>query len=637
MSDVVIRADDLSKAYRLYKKPSYRFLDLLGLLPPGSPKCSEHPALSGINLEIRRGEKVAIIGRNGAGKSTLLKLITRAISPSRGTIAVDGRVHALMQIGTGFHPDLTGRDNVAFYLSHLGVAGPKATASIDEIIEFAELEEYIDQPLKTYSTGMAVRLMFAASTVIVPDILIIDEVLGVGDAYFAHKSFERLSELASGRGTTVLLVSHDIYSASKICSRVIWIDQGHIVMDGEAGAVVSRYEASIRDQEERRLRLKRLSALRKNLDQQERGVSQDTESDEQRERTRALREDVGLSSGVGSESPIYFGQLRCSGNVPLDAEMPIRRVTLFDQGTKVAEILPGEQTDGDGINLVLQKGEGSWGEAQTVDSIPSRSFCQWGSIFHRAPFVVVSPRLGHPKSAVVHAEIEFKDTASNPCVIELIHSDGGHRLRAEIGNRGSGEWVSRRVQLEATTQIEAFRPKFNRYGTQEMSIVDVEFLDGDGRETHLFRVGGAMKVRLHYVINDPQFQEKPTVQINFLKDSVIRSHRFTLETATFDYKDGRDGYVEVVADPLLLGPGKYLVNLAVMRQGGYRSDAAKRFFTLNAELLDQHNRAYEVEVLPTGNLLVDDVVSLHPAQWFKDGKVVSRGNYPIDSETRRSE
>ena len=162
MSDVAIRATGLKKIYRLYAKPAYRFLDMFGMLGDKPGSFTEHSALDDVNLEVRRGEKVAVIGRNGAGKSTFLKLVTKVIQPTAGSMDVKGDVHALLQIGTGFHPDFTGRQNVHAYLAQLGVTGADAERRCADAIAFAELEEYIDQPVKTYSTGMAMRLMFSA-------------------------------------------------------------------------------------------------------------------------------------------------------------------------------------------------------------------------------------------------------------------------------------------------------------------------------------------------------------------------------------------------------------------------------------------------------------------------------------------
>ncbi len=249
------------KRYRLYSKPLYRLLDLFGACPATPRYYSEHLAVKDVDLEIGRGEKVAIIGRNGAGKSTLLKLITGLVQPTSGSIQVNGQVSNLLQIGSGFHPDFTGRQNVYASLAHQGIVGKEAVRLFDEILAFAEIEEYVDQPMKTYSTGMCSRLMFASSIVIRPEILIVDEILGVGDAYFAHKSFERMRKICSQDGTTLLLVTHDIYSALNLCDRFIWIDRGEVKFDGDGKSAVALYESSVKEQEEQALRRKNTAGI----------------------------------------------------------------------------------------------------------------------------------------------------------------------------------------------------------------------------------------------------------------------------------------------------------------------------------------------------------------------------------------
>src|SRR5262249_9238638 len=165
----VVRLQSVGKLYRLYRQPMYRLLDLFGLCPAGPSYFTEHPALDDVNLDITRGEKVAIIGRNGAGKSTLLKAITGLIRPTVGLVEVNGRISNLLQIGTGFHPDFTGRQNVFASLAHQGIIDRQASDLFDTIVDFAEIEEYIDQPMKTYSTGMCSRLMFSAAVMMTPD------------------------------------------------------------------------------------------------------------------------------------------------------------------------------------------------------------------------------------------------------------------------------------------------------------------------------------------------------------------------------------------------------------------------------------------------------------------------------------
>src|SRR5262245_16735655 len=353
MTDIVIQDANLTKVYRLYTKPRYRFLDVLGLLGSRPNAFTEHLALAGIDLTIARGEKVAIIGRNGAGKSTLLKLVSNVIQPTAGSIRVEGQARALLQIGTGFHPDFTGRENVYAYLAHLGIVGKKATEKFVDVVDFAELDEYIDQPLKVYSTGMAMRLMFATSIAVTPNILVLDEVLSVGDAYFSQKSFERIGELCEREGTTLLLVSHDIYSAAKICPRMIWLDSGRVVMDGSSPNVIKAYEDSVRDQEERRLRKRNQSRLE--------------------ELSRATADNV---------SHIWL-ELRSRNNLPPAGPIYFSRIELRAGGSLVAELPLGAAGTADASASHLQMQGTNWGEATNWNGRAARPMLNFGTPFYK--------------------------------------------------------------------------------------------------------------------------------------------------------------------------------------------------------------------------------------------------------------
>jgi lipopolysaccharide transport system ATP-binding protein len=235
---------DVSKRYRLYSNRTEQLLDVLGLsrlLPWRSATYAEHPALSDVSLSIAAGERVALVGRNGAGKTTLLKLITGNFQPSSGTVDVRGRVQALMNVGIGFHPEFTGYDNVVAALAYGGLEDADLQLAIDDVVAFAELGEYLHQPFKNYSAGMQARLMFATSTAIRPEILIIDEILSAGDAYFSAKSSHRMEKLATS-GCTLLLVSHSMPQVLQFCERAIWLEAGRVVMDGNALPVVKAYE-----------------------------------------------------------------------------------------------------------------------------------------------------------------------------------------------------------------------------------------------------------------------------------------------------------------------------------------------------------------------------------------------------------
>ncbi len=241
-----ILVSGVGKAYKIYQRKVHRLLEWM--IPGIQPQHSLKWILKDINFEINEGEAVGIIGINGAGKSTLLKLITGTAKPTTGNIDISGRVAAMLELGMGFHADFTGRQNVYMSGQLLGLSVEQINQLMPEIESFAEIDEYIDQPVRVYSSGMQVRLAFSVATAIRPDILIIDEALSVGDAYFQHKSFERIREFRR-KGTTLLLVSHDKQAIQSICDRAILLNQGEVAMEGEPEAVMDFYNALLADKE----------------------------------------------------------------------------------------------------------------------------------------------------------------------------------------------------------------------------------------------------------------------------------------------------------------------------------------------------------------------------------------------------
>lgn len=220
-SEIAIRVNQLGKHYRLYAKPLHRLWEALGI----NMHSQGFTSLEGIDFEVKRGEVVGIVGRNGAGKSTLLQLICGTLQPSCGSIEVHGRVAALLELGAGFNPEFTGRENVFMNAAVLGLTQNEIEAKYEAIVEFAELAAFMDQPVKTYSSGMLVRLAFSVATSVEPDILVIDEALSVGDGVFARKSFDRIMQLRDA-GTTILFCSHALYQIEALCDRALWLHQG---------------------------------------------------------------------------------------------------------------------------------------------------------------------------------------------------------------------------------------------------------------------------------------------------------------------------------------------------------------------------------------------------------------------------
>jgi lipopolysaccharide transport system ATP-binding protein len=235
-----LRVRSLGKAYKRYARKSGRLMEWLG----AAPRHELRWVLRDVTFDLARGDSVGIVGANGAGKSTLLKLIAGTVQPTTGTVHVGGSVSALLELGIGFHPEFTGRENVYMAGSIRGMTAGETASLMAEIEEFAEIGDYIDQPVRTYSSGMQVRLAFSLATAVRPEILIVDEALSVGDAYFQHKSFERIRRFRA-LGSTVLFVSHNPGSVKTLCDRALLMEAGAMVRDGQPDAVMDYYNAMI--------------------------------------------------------------------------------------------------------------------------------------------------------------------------------------------------------------------------------------------------------------------------------------------------------------------------------------------------------------------------------------------------------
>ena len=238
---MIIKANDVSLCYRMSFDKIMSIKEYLVQLIQGKLKYQQFWALENISFEVNNGEVLGIIGHNGAGKSTLLKVISGIMKPTKGSLQILGNVVPMLELGSGFDYDLTGRENVFLNGAILGYSEQFLKEKYNEIEAFSELGQFIDVPLRNYSSGMVMRLAFSVATVVNPDILIVDEILAVGDAAFQEKSKARMMELMSG-GTTVLFVSHSLAQIREMCDRVLWLDHGHMKMIGDAQTVCDAYE-----------------------------------------------------------------------------------------------------------------------------------------------------------------------------------------------------------------------------------------------------------------------------------------------------------------------------------------------------------------------------------------------------------
>ncbi|MEL6688446.1 MAG: ABC transporter ATP-binding protein [Pseudomonadota bacterium] len=230
-----VRVSNVSKLYRTYSKPTDRLIEAF---VPKAERHREFQALKSVSFELPRGETLGIVGRNGSGKSTLLQIICGTMQPSSGEVSVQGRVAALLELGAGFNSEFTGRENVHLNATILGMRRDEIAERFDAIAAFADLGDFIDQPVKTYSSGMFVRLAFATAINTDPDILVVDEALAVGDEAFQRKCFAKIEEIQA-RGGTILFVSHSAGSITQLCSRAMLIDQGEVILDGRPKTVAA--------------------------------------------------------------------------------------------------------------------------------------------------------------------------------------------------------------------------------------------------------------------------------------------------------------------------------------------------------------------------------------------------------------
>jgi len=596
MSEVVIRAERLSKRYKLYDTPRHRLLDLLGIARDG-PGVRYRHALHDLSFEIRRGEKVGIIGRNGAGKSTLLKLIAQVMAPTSGVLEIRGATRALLSIGAGFHAEFTGRQNVEAYLASLGFGGKELQDLIEQAIAFAEIEDYADQPLKTYSSGMAMRIMFAAATVIKPDLFVIDEVLGVGDAYFQHKSFKHISEICAAGETTLLLVTHDIYSAAQLCDRMLWLDRGHLLIDGPPELVMRAYQDSIREQEERRLRAKTLSA---------RGV------------------------GSGCTQKRVLVDIQSIGNRPPAGPLYVSAISLLIGELQIAT---APMTDlafgGDGTAYLVAEGS-NWGDPEWIGGRLARPLRPYGSPFHKitAGFHVEMSDADLQRLGV--RVVAYATTADGFAV--RVHADNFERtlgtlalepwqwcetsLAARPNERalsgdGTGDVVDiatapaqpTGVPADEVTQVSAssvaiHSPSLNvdgRYGTGDVEIGALRVFDAQGVERHIFPAGGAMTISLDYKLRRPDLREALTIVLAFKRDGVTDVARLICDELEFDAARKPTGAVVIKWARCPLGVGRYAITVMVAKAGYFR-ERQTVFFTINPAVYDVRVGLLELEI-----------------------------------------
>ncbi len=597
MSEIVVRADNLTKAYTLYPSSWDRMREILGFRRRPGVDFPQHLAIDHVTLTIRAGEKVAFIGRNGAGKSTLLKLVTGLIEPTSGRLDIRGEAHALLQIGGGFHPELTGRQNAYAYLANLGLSGAEAGRAVDDIIGFSELEEYIDQPLKTYSTGMQMRLIFAASTTIAPKLFVVDEVLGVGDGYFQHKSFGRIQELCETNGTTLLLVSHDIYSAAKLCERMIWIDRGRIKFDGDPKTALNLYESSIKEQEEQRLRKKAVLV----------GAAQLRDASERR---AILIELLPADGRFAGQVEFLDARLMSGANelarLRMDQPEPARAVGPLTAQLEIVE---------EGSSWRYIRGDGA---AESTVALADH-----GSVFQKGLMRAVVPT----SAENLRLELQLASPSSQT-LIGLVYDDSLRPRRAGEIELAAGRPQCLSLPLEKKNLPEHVTdPVIGeevRHGSGGIRITSIDIVDRNGEFTRQLKQGEYYALAFSYVLTLPNIADDLEMNLAIARDGVLDCMRVFNSELTLP-RDAKSGTIQCKIDSLPLANGTYVLTALLAKRGYYETQIG-RPYSLNKDVYEVLSRALEFVV-----------VERHPAYRGTIFEVSALWNVVIDDSAQLDE
>lgn len=590
MSDPIIEISDLSKMFRMFRSPRHRMMETLGLPVPSS-SYEEFWALRDVSFSVKPGERIGLIGRNGAGKSTLLKIVAGLLRPTSGQARVRGQVQALMELGTGFHPEFTGRANIISSLAYQGVTGKEAKRLLDDVIDFSELDEFMDKPVKTYSAGMYSRLAFAVATAVRPEILIIDEILGAGDAYFSAKSAARMRDLTS-QGTTVLFVSHDMSAVQMICDRCVWIERGRMVMDSDPNDVSKRYAASIRKQEELRLRAINLKLQRGDVSE----LLTSTDLD----KTHILR---------------FVTPGQCAPEKPV----AIQRIDLLHHDEPLDSVVVGDARDDDRserLHLLTAKGFMEWGPpAKGPDGKPFRLVGRFGGSYNHAPISLRLPvGMGEDvnfRLKITHGPID----PAEPLVLQLF--DGVEYITLGALQQSGDPAAETVIPLKAAATTEAEPPKEDQpqlqqperddftYGTGDAWITNVDFLDERGSSHRLFHFSQPMYVKIDWCAKKALDRMVFVVCVYGLDGRCVSQ---TISPFILAKGDGSQGTITAAFEPLRIGKGDYLVSIGIF-------DGLTAETNGDAVAFDVQDRKYRLRVTPPVNMSLERGVVVDDALW----------------------
>ncbi len=498
MDDIAIRVHDITKVYKLYDKPTDRLKEALGF--SRKKRYTEHYALNHVSFDVKRGETVGIIGTNGSGKSTILKIITGVLNQTSGTIDIDGRISALLELGAGFNQEYTGIENVYLNGTMIGYSKEEIDAKLDDILNFADIGDFVYQPVKTYSSGMFVRLAFAVAINIDPEILIVDEALSVGDVFFQAKCYHKFEEFKK-EGKTILFVSHDLSSVSKYCDRVILLNKGVKLAEGSAKDMVNMYKKLLVNQLD--LSSSAYEASKKSIET----------SDDMANMLDEKQQEGASGEAAGAEGQAAADGTQSNAAGTGEGAEPVSSGT----GEAAGQGAAGEGARAAGTEGQEQGGSGE-GQAEGVDSLLFRKG-NWNSHFKINPnrteygtreaelidFAVIDDQgnitgtIQKGSEFTIKTKILFHDTVQDPIFTYTFRSIRGTDI---TGTNTMYEKVDTGTAHEGDVYIASFKQMMSLQGGEYLlSVSCTGFRNGDFTVYH----------RLYDVINITVISDKNTV------------------------------------------------------------------------------------------------------------------------------
>ncbi len=544
MSEFAVRVENLGKMYRIFTSPRRKLAEVLGLgfligQTPG------FWALRNLNFEAKKGERIGIVGRNGAGKSTFLKIISSNLTPTEGKVTVHGEVQALMTLGTGFHPEFTGRENIRAALALRGLSNRECLVKEEEIIDFIELDEFIDQPVRVYSAGMHARLSFAVATSVVPEVLIIDEVLGAGDAAFAAKCNERMKDLTERSGATVLLVSHSMDSILQICNRAVIFEKGAIVADADPLTIAKIYDTKTRHELEISLRAKERSLSRS-----------DTQLLECREGERSLL----FRFKTRNAHPKFRHKMR-------SAQL------FFDHDRKDIQRLDFGAAPGSGRDLksrvLCAKGTMDWGKSSTDNKGTFRYYENTQSLYKHAAFQIITAESDSlPKGITVEAEIRGQEEVS----LDIWNGTSFQQLGVMTTNGQHSFTIPSDIFSPEKTKFGPTKD-FSHYGDFKVEISGVELLNSSKVSQRIFEIGESLEFEI--ALESKAKPRRFSIVASILRANGVPATQVFCESDDIGFQWNSSGPTNITLklSPLRLGAGDYMASIGIFSHYDLRSEA----------------------------------------------------------------